>query len=170
MNNIEKFILDTLWLMKIPYSDFVNPHFDILLNIPDELDISHNELIFSLEKLNNTNIISISKGYCCLTMLGLSIWEKEFEVNWDNFYDFYFETIDDNEQILYNKFTNEKLIYSLYQLNLSNFNIKILQNYGATYLKSFNKLYEFSAIVPCNYELNISFPRWKRDLIDLNTF
>ncbi len=49
MNNIEKFILDTLSLMMIPYSDFLNPYFDVLLNIPDELDISHNKLIFSLE-------------------------------------------------------------------------------------------------------------------------
>lgn len=167
MNNIEKFILDTLSLMMIPYSDFLNPYFDVLLNIPDELDISHNKLIFSLEKLKKKNIISISKGYCYLTVLGFSIWEKEFEVNWDNFYDLYFETIDDNEQVLYIKFANEALMQDLCQLNLYNFNICVLKNNSAVYLKSFKRLYEFSAIVPCDYKLNISFPKWKKDLVEL---
>ena len=70
---------------------------------------------------------------------------KEFEVNWDNFYDLYFETIDDNEQVLYIKFANEALMQDLYQLNLYNFNIDVLKNNSAVYLKSFK---DYMNLVP----------------------
>lgn len=165
MTHSNRFILDSIALMKIPYTDFTHDNFEQILNLPDEMHITRHNLRQTLRQLQKLKIVIKKDGYCGLSKKGFVLWEREFAVNWAHFYDVQCEIINDDVQKIRVVFCDVGLCDVLHSLNLPNLHITPRQHYAVNNYKKLNAVYVAQVIVPNDFEFASDvFPKWKKPL------
>lgn len=169
--NANYFILDALWLLSTQYTDFFHKDWAQLFNIPNELVLSKSERQLALNSMIENNLVWIDDGWCKLTCQGGAYWETLFQVNWAGFYDYWFESLDDNGETEQLDFycSSEKimnLFLKQHSTVLTDYQIEPLHNWNATYWKTLEHGFHLKQIVSSDFNQvgRIQLPKWKLEL------
>lgn len=144
MNTLTKKIIHLFHNMRIKKSSIVSEYFSESLNL-NIVEPSLNEKTESLDDLLKNGYIQIDKtGYIGLTQKGGKFWESKFLIDWNLYFEYGSQFINDKELTFFYA-TNKETV----QLAIKNSNglfddceIKIAQNWQPIYWKEpFNGFY-----------------------------
>lgn len=160
MDNPSLTIIHLLHNMKVGYSAIIADDFEESLNVNID-NPSFAQKCESLHDLQNNGYVHIDKdGYIGLTQKGGKFWESEFLIDWDLYFEYGSQFINDKELTFFYAINKETVQLAIDTSNglFDDCKIQITQNWQPIYWKKpLNGFYIEKALdselLPCFYDI-----------------